>query len=105
MKTLKFLDYQKLVELNLSSIRAGRSQNLPPERIASDPRERYPVNLHLVHERAGQRDVRLSVLLNNRGQTAWLDVSPQEFAGLPDVEVSEEEWEAVTCTGNPPAAP
>ena len=50
--------------------------------------------------------MRVCVVLNIRaGQTFWLDVTPEEFAAIPEVDVSELEWEAVMCTGNPPRGP
>jgi hypothetical protein len=101
---LRVLDHQTLVALNRSSIRAGRSQNLRAEQIPTRPHDHYWINAHTVRERDGQQVVRVCVVLDLRsGETAWLDVSPEEFARIPEIEVSEFVWEAVMCTGNPPA--
>lgn len=105
MKTLKVLDHQTLVRLNESSIQAGRSQSLRPTQLPTDPQGRHPVNFHRVHEWAGQQDIRMCVVLTVGGQTAWLDVSSEEFAAIPEIGVSEVVWGATMCAGNPPPAP
>jgi len=105
VKKLKVLDHETLVMLNRSSIQAGRSQNLRPEQLPTNPQERYPVNFHTVHQRGGQQDIRMCVVLDTAGQTAWLDVSSEEFAAIPEVEISELIWGATMCAGTPPPAP
>lgn len=105
MKTLKVLDHQTLVRLNESSIQTGRSQNLRPGQLPTDPQGRYPVNYYRVVERAGQQHIRMCVVLTVGGQTAWLDVSSEEFAAIPEVEVSEVVWGATMCAGTPPQPP
>ena len=105
MKKLKELDYQILIKLNASSIRAGRRQNLSPRRVPSQLHEPYPVNHHVLHEWKGGQDVRMSVVLTSGGQTAWLDVSQEEFAAIPEVEMTELEWEAALCPGTPVPMP
>ncbi len=98
---MKILDYQTLVALNKSSIRAGRKQNLKPEQIPSDSSGQYIVNFHLDHQWRVQRDVRMSVILKPAVQTAWLDVSPEEYNAIHEVELTELEWEAAVCVGTP----
>ncbi len=98
---MKVLDQQRLMMLNESSIRAKRKQNLPPEQMPSDPQKQYTVNFHFDHEWSGRRDVRMSVILKLGVQTVWLDVSAQEYAAIPEVEMSELEWEAAVCVGTP----
>ena len=99
---MKMLDYQTLVMLNESSIRARRKQNLQLEQMPSDPHKQYAVNFHMDHEWEGRREVRMSIVLKPGIQTAWLDVSPEEFAAILEVEASELEWEAAVCAGTPP---
>ena len=99
---MKILDHQRLVLLNESSIRAGRKQNLRPEQIPPDPLRQYMVNFHFDHEWQGQRDVRLSVVLKPGAETAWLDVSAEEYSAIPQIQVSELDWEAAVCVGVPP---
>ena len=101
MKTLKELDYQMLIELNESSIRAGRKQNLSPRRVPSPLHAPYAVNHHLLHEWEGGQDMRMSVVLTSGGMVAWLDVSQEEFETIPEVEMTELEWEAALCPGTP----
>lgn len=102
---MRKLDYQTLARLNESSVRSGRRQNLPPERLPDRLHAPYPVNFYAVHEWADGWDVRMCVVLTPAGQTAWLDVSPQEFTAIPEADVSELEWEAAVCPGTPPSAP
>ncbi|MDP6560981.1 MAG: hypothetical protein QF619_12835 [Candidatus Binatia bacterium] len=102
---MKQLDYPMFVTLNETSIRAGRRQNLSPERMPSESHGPYLVNFHLAHEWDSRQDIRMSVVLTPKGRTAWLDVSPEEFASIPEVELSELEWEAAICPGIPPEAP
>lgn len=98
---MKVLDYQRLTMLNGSSIRAERNQNLPPERMPGDRDRQYIVNFHFDHQWGGQSDTRMSVILKPGVQTVWLDVSPEEYADIPEVEMSELEWEAAVCVGTP----
>ena len=104
-KKLRLLDYQTLLRLNESSIRAGRLHHLPTELLAATPQQRYPINLCLPRRRGQQEEVRLSVVLDLAGQTAWLDVSPEEFISIPEVDVLFDVWEGAMCAGNPPPAP
>lgn len=98
MKRLKVLDRRLLATLNQSSLRAGRRRTLRPELIPNDPQGRYPINVHM----ASEREARICVVLNAvKGQTAWLDISAAEFAAIPEVEVTEVEWEAVQCVSTP----
>jgi hypothetical protein len=98
---MKVLSYADLVRLNESSIRAGRRQNLGPEQMPTERDRRYIVNFRFDHEWRGQKDVRLSVILKPGVLSAWLDVSPEEYAAIPEVELSELEWEAAVCVGTP----
>ncbi|GEM_PF-1738236 len=102
---LKTLDHQTLVQLNTASILAGRLQNLPSEELAQPVQPRYPINLVLPRSRDGQPEVRLCVVLNLAGHSAWLDVTPEEFSAIPEVEVIFDVYEGIMCAGNPPFAP
>ncbi len=103
---MKVFDYETLLTLNGSSIQAGRSQNLRPEKLPTTPQDRYWVNSHMMRERDGQQEVRICVVLSLfAGQTAWLDVSIEEFAAIPEIDISDEEWETAMCAGTPPSAP
>ncbi|MBI2886742.1 MAG: hypothetical protein HYY02_06000 [Chloroflexi bacterium] len=104
MNKLRVLDRAALLRLNQSSIRAGRRQSIAPETLAL-ARERVSVNFHQPHQWAGGQDVRLSIVLDNAGHAAWLDVSPAEFATIREVLVSEVEWSGEMCAGAPPPAP
>ena len=103
---VQVFDHKTLVDLNGSSIRAGRSQNLDPEQLAVNAQGRHWVNAHGIQDRDGRMEVRLCVVLSlNTGQTAWLDVSTEEFAAIPGMEVPYLEWAAAMCAGNPPPPP
>ena len=98
---IKIVDHQRLIMLNESSIQASRKQNLRPEQIPNVPHKQYTVNFKFDHEWADRRDIRMSVILKPGVLTAWLDVSPEEFIAISEVEVSELEWEAAVCVGTP----
>ena len=103
MNKMKVLDYTTLMTLNDSSIRVGRNQNLRPDRLASKPRDRYWITDYKITERTGQQEIRICVVLSvYAGQTAWLDVSSEEFEAIPEIDVSEDEWEVALCAGTPP---
>ncbi len=98
---MKVLDYQRFVMLNESSILAGRKQNLPPDQLESEHRMQYIVNFHFDHKWEDLQDVRMSVILKPGALTIWLDVSPEEYDAIPEVGMSELEWEAAVCVGTP----
>jgi hypothetical protein len=103
---IQVFDHKTLVNLNGSSIRAGRSQNLNPDQLSINAQGRHWVNAHGIRERDGQVGVRMCVVLSlNTGQTAWLDVSTEEFEAIPEVDVPYLEWTAAMCAGNPPPPP
>jgi hypothetical protein len=98
---MKVLDHPMLLKLNESSRGAGRKQNIQPEQLSVERRKQYIVNFHLDHKFGDREDVRLSVILKPGALSAWLDVSPEEYAAIPDVEMTELEWEAAVCVGMP----
>ena len=99
---MKVLDYQSMVMLNKSSIRSGRKQNLQPDQMPSDRNRQYIINFHFEHEWQGKKDVRLSVIMEPGVRTAWLDVSPEEYSAIREVQMPELDWEAAVCVGIPP---
>ncbi|MCH7705520.1 MAG: hypothetical protein IIB33_00535 [Chloroflexi bacterium] len=99
---MKALDHDMLLTLNKSSIQAKRRQNLRPEQMPSRPQERYWINAHTFQERDDVQDIRICVVLDmDTSQTAWLDVSPSEFAAIQELDVSVAEWETAMCAGTP----
>ena len=103
---MKVLDHEMLLAINESSIRAGRNQNLRPERLPTEPKDRYWVNKHVPRERDGQQEVRICVVFSLvTCQTAWLDLSPEEFAAIPVVDVHLMDWETAMCAGTPRTVP
>ena len=100
---MRIFNHDVLVALNESSIQAGRHQNLRSEQMKPSTVDRYWVNEEHARERDGQPEIRMCVVLDLfTGQTAWLDVSPDEFEAIPKVELSFEEWETAMCAGSPP---
>ncbi len=103
---MKVFDHEALLTLNERSIKAGRSQNLRPEQLPAKPEERFWVTANTVREGDGQQEVRMCVVLNLfSGKTVWLDVSSEEFEAIPEIDVSEDEWETAMCAGTPPKVP
>ncbi len=101
MVKMKVLDRELLLSLNESSVRAGRKQNLSQEQLQGAVRPRYIVNFHFDHNWQDLHDVRLSVILIPGNLTAWLDVSAEEYAAIPETDMPELEWEAAVCVGTP----
>jgi hypothetical protein len=102
---MKELDYPLLLQLNESSIQAGRRQNIRPQRLPSDLHAPYPINYHAEHTWEGQKDMRVCVVLTSGGDVAWLDISHEEFEAIPEVDYSVLDWEAALCPGTPPWVP
>ncbi len=98
---MKVMDYQSLLKLNQSSINAGRKQNLRLELLPAEQDQPFIANFHFDHQCRDFRDVRLSVILKPGILTAWLDVSQEEYEVIPEVELSELDWEAAVCVGIP----
>ncbi len=99
------LDHETLLRLNESSIEAGRAQNLTADQLPAESGDRYWINAHKERDQDNRPEVALCVVLNlDTGQTVWLDVSSEEFAAIPEVDVPEAEWETAMCAGNPPSA-
>ncbi len=99
---MKALDHDMLLTLNESSIQAQRSQNLRSEQLPSRPQDHYWITTHSVQEQADGQEIRICVVLDmDASQTAWLDVSPQEFAAIQELDVSLAEWETAMCAGTP----
>lgn len=103
---MRIFNHDLLVALNRSSIQSGRRQNLRPEQTNPSTVDRYWVNEEHAIQRNGQPEVRLCVVLDIfTGQTAWLDVSLDEFEAIPEVKLPFAEWETAMCAGTPPPAP
>jgi len=98
---MKVLDRERLVRLNESSKEAGRKQNLAGEQLADNPGESYIVNFHFDHKLGESEDIRLSVILKPGELSAWMDVSIDEYNAIPEVDMTEKDWEAAVCVGIP----
>lgn len=100
---MRVVDHETLLMLNRSSIQAGRRQNLLSTKLPAQPRNRYWITYQNRLEHNGYQEVRLCVVLDLfSGDTSWLDVSSDEFAAIPEIDVPEEEWETAMCAGTPP---
>lgn len=80
-------------------------RNLSGSTLLNNRQSGYPINYHEIRHRKGTDEVRVSVVLNLAGQTAFLDITPEEFAAIPEVAVLFDVWEGVMCAGNPPLEP
>ncbi len=101
---MKAVDHDTLLMLNQSSIQAKRSQNLRPEQVPSKPQETYWITVHSVQEQDDVQAVRMCVVLDvDNSQTAWLDVSTNEFEDIQELELSLADWEVAMCAGTPRA--
>ena len=77
---IPFLTYDDLQRINASSVEAERNRNLWFDELPiQDDGAVYPVAFHMIHNDA---EIRAQILLNMQGDTATLDMSIAEFAGL-----------------------
>jgi hypothetical protein len=77
---IPFLTYDDLQRINASSVEAKRNRNLWFDELPiQDDGAVYPVAFHMIHNDA---EIRAQILLNCEGDTATLDMSFAEFAGL-----------------------
>ncbi len=103
---MKVLDHEMLVTMNESSIRAGRNQHLRPGRVPAEPQNCYWININIDRERDGHQEVRVCVVLSLvTCQTAWLDLSPEEYNTIPEIDVHLMDWETAMCAGTPQTVP
>lgn len=98
---MKVLRYDELVGLSESSRKAGRNQYIKPDQLPEKSDRDFIVNFHFDHEWKGKKDVRLSVILEVGERTVWLDVSPEEYDEIREIQMGELEWEAAVCVGVP----
>ncbi|MBI4197781.1 MAG: hypothetical protein HY533_01560 [Chloroflexi bacterium] len=103
---MKVLDHHLLLALNERSVSVGRRQNLKSWQIPTEPQERYWVNMHEYRQKGDSPEVRVCVVLSLvTCETAWLDLSPDEFAAIPERDVHLMDWETAMCAGTPEPAP
>ena len=77
---IPFLTFDDLQRINASSVEAKRNRNLWLDTLPIQDHDTvYPVAFHFVHNDA---EIRVQIVLNGKGDTAWLDMSFEEFAGL-----------------------
>jgi hypothetical protein len=77
---------------------------LRPEQVPSKPQETYWITVHTVQEQDDVQAVRMCVVLDvDNSQTAWLDVSTNEFEDIQELELSLADWEVAMCAGTPRA--
>jgi putative restriction endonuclease len=78
--TLKYLTWDLLVEINESSIKAGRNRTFHIERLPVKRSDLFPVAFWFPHN---DKEIRTEIILNEKGTTGWLDMSMDEFTRLP----------------------
>ena len=75
-----FLTYDDLQRINASSVEAKRNRNLWFDQLPiEDDGTIYPVTFAMIHN---DEEMRTQIALNAGGDTATLDMSFAEFAGL-----------------------
>ncbi len=84
---MKYLTFATLGTLNAQAVAAGRSRYLQGGWSESvDPSKLYPIAQAFPHNDGAE--MRLRVVLNGDGDTAWLDIPFEAYAAIPDMEVS-----------------
>jgi len=89
----KFMDYKILTYLNESSVNDGRNRNFWMENLPVNENHYFPVVFSMNHN---DSEMRLKLVLNEQGDTGWLDVSFEEFDALPEYEGKIEESEPLS---------
>ena len=79
-KSGKYLTFEMLSNINESSINAGRNRNVYIDILPIDVEKRYPVKLAFPHN---DEEMRTEILLNENGDSCWLDMSLEEYSDLP----------------------
>jgi len=76
-----YLTHADLWRINEASIQAGRNRTLHFERLPlEDDETLYPIVLAMVHNDA---EIRARIVLTAAGDSAWLDMSFEDYASLP----------------------
>ncbi len=89
----KFMDYKILTYLNESSVNDGRNRNFWMENLPVNKEHYFPVVFAMNHN---DSEMRLKLVLNEQGETGWLDVSFEEFDALPEYDGKIEESEPLS---------
>ena len=79
--TVKYLTYDLLKQINESSVKADRNRNVFLNQLPISRLHMFPVVTSFLHN---DIEIRTQILLNNKGQTAWLDMAITEFNALPE---------------------
>jgi len=85
---IKFVDYHILKLLNERSVEQDRVKNFFFDRLPIDEKEYYPITVHfpqtILHTNGVSEDImRIRLVLNQKGETGWLDITPDEYELLP----------------------
>ena len=81
--TTKFLTYTLFEQLNKKAVRQGLNRSVYFDRLPIDKDDKFPVSLSIIHN---DSEMRCEVVLNHDGDTAWLDMSLDDYKDLPEVE-------------------
>ena len=85
--TTKFLTHDHFEELNKKAVQNGMNRSVFFDRLPIDMGDKFPVVVSLVHN---DMEMRCKVVLNREGETAWLDMSFDDYNGLPEIETEED---------------
>ena len=81
--TTKYLTYERFEDLNKKAVRRELNRSLYFDRLPISEDDVFPISFSLIHN---DKEMRCEVVLNAEGETAWLDMSLQDYSGLPEVE-------------------
>ena len=82
---VRYLTFEALSNINESSVNAGRNRNLYLDLLPIDVEKLYPIRMAFPHNDV---EMRAEIVLNEKGDSCWLDMSFEEYNNLP---VYEEE--------------
>jgi hypothetical protein len=83
----KFLTYTSFEELNEKAVRNRLNRSVWLNKLPVDVHDKFPIVLTLVHNDV---EMRCEVVLNREGETAWLDMSFDDYNRLPEIELPEQ---------------
>ena len=95
---VKYLTFEMLSNINESAVNAGRNRTLYMDILPIDVEKHYPVKLAFVHNEQNKVsssfhndvEIRAEIILNEKGDSCFLDMSLEEYEQLPNHIVDED---------------
>ena len=82
--TVKYCDYESLKALNDTAVKNKYNRSLYFDKLPIKKDTLFPIKDWMVHEYATGNAIRTSIVLNEEGDSAWLDIPVSMYNKLPD---------------------